>query len=260
VTNPINELGAFLFVLKARNETLFYFGLVNLVVASGLFIVSRLIDIEYSGTHALYKPIKFALSTTAYSWAMAWFCYYLNSKFNLNVFNWGVIIFLGFEVLYIAIQAFRKMPSHYNVSTPFYGAMFTLMALAATVVTLWTAYIGILFFIQDFKELPSNYLWGVRLGIFIFVIFSFEGFLMGSRMSHTVGASDGTPGVPFLNWSKNFGDLRIAHFFGMHALQVIPFLSFYILRSTWSVLAVSFIYFLLAVSILVMSLKGRSLV
>ena len=191
---------------------------------------------------------------------MAWFCYYLNSKFNLNAFNWGVIVLLGFEVLYIAIQAFRKMPSHYNVSTPFYSAMFIVMAIAATIVTLWTAYIGILFFIQDFKELSTHYLWGIRLGIFIFVIFSFQGFLMGSRMSHTVGANDGTPGIPFLNWSKNFGDLRIVHFFGMHALQMIPFLSFYILKSVWSVLAVSFIYFCLAVIILAVSLVGKSLI
>jgi len=260
VTNLYNDLGDFFLVLKTRNETLFYFGLLNLIFAAGLFLVSRFLELEYLGTHALYKPIKFALSTTAYTWAMAWFCYYLNSNFHLNAFNWGVISLLGFEVFYIALQAFRKLPSHYNTSTPFYSAMFTLMALAASIVTLWTAYIGILFFIQEFKDLPRNYLWGIRLGIFIFVIFSFEGFLMGSRMSHTVGASDGTPGVPFLNWSKNFGDLRIVHFFGMHALQVIPFLSFYILKTVGSVLALSFVYLCLAVLILTFSLMGRSLV
>lgn len=260
MTNFINDLSGFFFVLKNRNETLFYFGLLNLVFALALLVFSRFIDIEYAGTHALYKPVKFALSTTAYSWAMAWFCYYLNSNFNLGAFNWGVIVLLGFEVFYITIQAFRQMPSHYNISTPFYGAMYSAMAVAATIVTLWTAYIGILFFIQDFKELPTHYLWGIRLGIFIFVIFSFEGFLMGSRMTHTVGASDGTPGIPFLNWSKSAGDLRIVHFFGMHALQVIPFLSFYILKSAWSVMAMSFIYFCLAVFILAVSLMGRSLV
>lgn len=260
MTNLISDLGEFFLILKTRNEALFYFGLLNLVVAVGLFIVSRIIDLEYLGTHALYKPTKFALSTTAYAWAMAWFCFYLDSKFNLTAFNWGVIVLLGFEVFYITIQAFRRMPSHYNVSTPFYSALFVMMAVAATIITLWTAYIGFLFFIQDFKDLPNHYLWGIRLGIFIFVIFSFEGFLMGSRMSHTVGAPDGTPGLPFLNWSKNFGDLRIVHFFGMHALQVIPFLSFYVLKSVWSVLAVSFAYLSLAVLILVVSLMGKSLV
>ena len=53
VTNLINDLGEFSFVLKSRNENLFYFGLLNLAVAAGLFLVSRFIEIEYLGTHAL---------------------------------------------------------------------------------------------------------------------------------------------------------------------------------------------------------------
>ena len=55
------------------------------------------------------------------------------------------------------------------------------MGLAATIVTLYTAYIGLLFFTQTFPDLPNYYIWAIRFGILIFVVFSFEGALMGSQ-------------------------------------------------------------------------------
>ena len=152
---------------------------------------------------------------------MAWYCYYL-PNFNIQLFNWSVIILLGFEIVYIAFQASKGQQSHYNMSTPLYATLFSLMAFAATAVTLYTAYVGILFFKNDFPELPDYYLWAIRLSIVLFVIFSFEGFAMGSRLSHSVGAINDNSNLFIVGWSKTVGDLRVAHFIGMHALQVLP--------------------------------------
>lgn len=84
------------------------------------------------------------------------------------VFNWVVIMLLGFEIVYIAIQANRGQLSHFNVSTPFYNLMYALMGLAALVVTFATAYLGVLFFTQNFPELPEYYVLAIRMADKVF--------------------------------------------------------------------------------------------
>lgn len=244
--------------LKTRNEALFYFGLACLVFSIICIVLTRLTSTQVYNINAWYKPFKFAFSTFLFAWAMAWYCYYLPS-FNIQLFNWSVIILLGFEIIYIAFQASKGQLSHYNLSTPVYAALYSMMAIAATLVTIYTAYIGFLFFKNDFPFLPNYYLWAIRLGILIFVAFSLEGFVMGSKLTHTIGGEDGGEGIPLLNWSTKFGDPRIAHFIGMHALQVLPILSFYLLKNTKATIAIAAVYFLLAVFTLVQALQGKPL-
>ena len=192
-----------------------------------------------------------------FAWPMAWYCYYLTS-FNISLFNWSVIILLGFEIAYIAFQAGKGQLSHLNISTPVYSLLYSLMAIAASTVTIYTAYVGVLFFTNTFPDLPTYYVWSIRLGIIIFVVFAFEGFVMGSKLSHTVGGPDGEKGIPLLNWSTKYGDPRIAHFIGMHALQVLPFISFYILKNNIATFSLSILYGLLATYTLVQALNGKS--
>lgn len=242
--------------LKSRGELLYYFGWICLALSILFLVLVQIAPNQVAGVNAWYKPFKFALSTFFYSWAMAWYVDEL-PQFNITLFAWAVIVLLGFEIIYIAIQAGRGQLSHFNLSTPFYAAMYSLMAFAATAVTLYTAYVAVLFFQQPLPHLPNYYVWGIRLALVIFVIFSFEGFVMGSRLTHTIGGPDGGPGLPLLNWSTKYGDPRIAHFIGMHALQVIPLLSFYVFKSTKATVVVAVLYLLLAIFALAQALKGR---
>ncbi len=243
--------------LKFRNETLFTFGLACFIASIVFLGLSKLTNTQVMGVSAWFKPFKFAASTMFYAWSMAWYCHYLQNV-NITLFNWSVIILLGFEIFYIALQAGRGQLSHYNVSSPMYAALYSMMALAASAVTLYTAYIGLLFFAHDFPDLPTSYIWSIRLGIVIFVIFSFEGFVMGSRMTHTIGGADGGNGIPILNWSTKFGDPRVAHFIGMHALQVLPILSYYLLKEMKLTIGLGALYAALAVLTLLQALQGKS--
>ena len=249
----------FLETLKFRNEALFYFGLANLVLAFIFLILSQTTTTQVLGINAWIKPFKFAFSTVLYTFAMAWYCFYLKD-FNIKMFSWAVILLLGFEVGYIIFQAARGQLSHFNISTPVYAALYSGMAIAITILTLYSAYIGVLFFKNDFPELPIYYVWSIRLGILIFVIFAFEGFVMGSRLTHTIGGAIGGQGLPLVNWSTKFGDPRIAHFIGMHALQVLPMLAFYVLKDIKMTVLVSVLYGLLAVFTLVQALQGKPLI
>ena len=83
---------------------------------------------------------------------------------------------------------------------------------------------------------------------------------MAGRLGHTVGASDGQEGYFLLGWAKSYGDLRIFHFLGLHALQVLSLAGWYLFKNeTWKMLIFGIVYFLMSSGILWISLQGKSL-
>ena len=196
------------------------------------------------GVNAYLKPAKFFVSTAVVCWTMAWILPLLNRPRTATVYAWMVVAVMTFELGAVVVQAARGKLSHFNISSVTDATLFAAMGMAITVFTLWTAYIGILFFTRKITTVPASYLWGIRLGILLFVLFAFEGFLMAGHLGHTVGATDGGAGLPVTNWSTRYGDLRIAHFFGMHALQLLPLFGYYLARRPRQVIVVAAFYFL----------------
>ncbi|QNA46638.1 hypothetical protein [Lacibacter sediminis] len=251
----------FLTELKRRNQTLYFFSLICLVGAVVCIAMIIFSDTVVLGINAWYKPMKFFLSTVIFSCTMGWFMHYLNRPLHTKFYSRTLIITLAFELVYITLRASQGQLSHFNISSAFNGLMFSLMGIAISIITLWTAYVAFLFWKESFPQLPPAYLWGIRFGLVLFVVFAFSGGMMAARLSHTVGsAMETTQGLPVLNWSRESGDLRIAHFFGMHALQLLPLLGFFVTRTKQQIIILSLIYAAAVSALLLQALNALPLV
>ncbi len=167
-----------------------------------------------------------------------------------------------FEQSAITLQAIRGEQSHFNTSDTFGIVLFTLMGVFILAVTLWTAYITYVFIKQKEYKLNSDIVLGLKIGLVVFVLFSLFGGYISSLNGHTIGSVDCGEGLWILNWSTNYGDLRVAHFFGIHSLQIIPVFAIIIskftqgLRAIVSIRLLSLIHLLFVLITLYQGLLG----
>lgn len=210
-----------------------FFALDILLSLAGLLLDPTLI----SGAPAWLKPLKFALSTFLFCPALAWMLHRL-PRFPRLITLLGRItaLCLILEILLIDLQAARHTTSHFNYSTPLNSLIFATMGVGIACVSLITLVFLVLSFLQTIPSRPQ--LWAIRLSLLLALAGMAVGPLMtlptpdqlaayptSHRMTHigahTVGAPDGGPGLPLTRWSANHGDLRIAHFVGLHAMQLL---------------------------------------
>lgn len=234
--------------LANRNPILFWLGNLSFM-GFILLLILFFVDTRTIGNINVWvKPIKFTTTLWIYSWTLAWILEELASRKLAKLASIGIFVFMFLEVSLIIFQASRGVASHFNISTPFDGIIFSLMGILILMNTLILIYITVKFF--NLKN-TNPYVWGIRFGLIILILASAEGGYMASKLSHSINASNEGMRLPFLGWSKQGGDLRIAHFLGIHALQFLPLLGWQIekLKFKNSVLMISLIAFLYAIMV-----------
>ena len=210
------------------------FGMIALAAIAlvGLVVDPRTI----TGMPLWAKPLKFSMSVLIYSVTLSWLLGQLPRGRRLAWWAGTVAaVFLAVEMIVIYGAAVADTTSHFNVSTPFSAALWSTMAVSIVIVWGATVLVAVLLFRADLGDRARSF--AIRSGLIIAVIGMGLAFLMtsptavqlanfqGIAGAHTVGLADGGPGLALLGWSTVAGDLRIPHFVGMHAMQVIPILA-----------------------------------
>jgi hypothetical protein len=219
--------------IHRRDRLLSWTGWVHVALALVFLLAFAMDGRRVLGINPWVKPFKFATSITIYVWTIALLLGEVRDRAP-RAARWisrGISVSMLVEITCIAGQSFRGVASHFNHATTWDDAVFSLMGTMILLNTLLAIVLLRLFF-----RLPSGpprpLLWGIRLGLILFLAGSALGGLMVAHDGHTVGASDGGPGLPLVNWSTRAGDLRPAHALALHALQALPLFGWLVARRT----------------------------
>ncbi|GAA1722938.1 hypothetical protein [Nonomuraea bangladeshensis] len=213
------------------------------VSAVGLVVDGRTV----MGEGVWLKPFKFAASFSLYALTLAWMISQVK-RWRRTLWWLGTVtvaLFVLPEISAITFQAVRGVRSHFNFATTLDKSVFTVMGGAAYLGWALTLALGIFLVMQ--RRVNRAMAWAIPLGVAISLAGMSVGYLMtaptpeqaqalagGAKLitigAHTVGALDGGPGMPLLGWATGGGDLRVAHFVGLHALQALPLIALWVRR------------------------------
>lgn len=236
--------GRFFAELLQRQRTLGQYGIALLIIALPLLVLQLFDPRQLHGVSVWVKPVKFLFSVGVFSITAAWFFGYIRPErrraLSMRLTVWVLIAMGSFELIWISWQAGHGLDSHFNTSTAFFTIMYILMGVSAVFLVGTTLPLAWEIGRRPVAGLRPDFIAAVVIGLLMtFVLGGALGGYMSSQAGHSVGAEGGH--VPVFGWNRSGGDLRIAHFMGIHAEQVIPILMALVAplasRPRWLVLA-----------------------
>jgi len=211
-----------------------------MVVMAGACAVGVVVDPQVLvGAPIWLKPFKFAVSIAVYSVSWAWLLSRMGSanRRRAGLLATGLVALFVLEYVIIVGQVLRGQLSHFNETTPLNASLFGVMGTSIVVIWVGTLVLSVMLLSERVGDRATTR--AVQLGSLLSVLGAGLGALMvgptasqraamadgtfdGVMGAHSVGAADGGPVMPITGWNLDVGDLRVPHFFGLHALQALP--------------------------------------
>jgi len=183
-----------------------------------------------NGVPVWAKPAKFAASFVAWFWTLAWAWGVLSPEARrgraARVVLWSTLLAASYEQGWIAWRAALGLRSHF-AQDPLGQVMYQLMGFGAVVLVAMAALLGLLVLARGDRAQPRPWRLAVGLGLVLGgVLGGISGGTISAFETPRIGgtASDAANFAPFF-WSRDGGDLRAAHFLGVHAMQALPALA-----------------------------------
>ena len=196
--------------------------LAGFVLCAGLATVDPRL---FNGISVWVKPAKFFLSLGLHMLTLGFGLMLLpqaaRETLSVSIAAATMAAMAILEMVYIVFRAARGEASHFNASSELASLLYTAMGLGAALMMVVTAFIGV----QILRRGPRTLLGRATGGglVLAAVLTMVVGFTLGGMGSHWIGGdqTDAT-GLPVFGWSTTGGDLRVAHFLGLHVMQALP--------------------------------------
>ena len=231
----------FLNWLDDDHVTRLYVSLGLLMIASCIvFLPAMILDPRTLDNSPVWiKPQKFNLSLAVHALTLAVLVQLvprnIRNGWALMIFSYLTALAVVFEYVYITIQAGRARRSHFNFETQLEALLYAAMGIGAVLLVLVALVLAIQIWRKGDRSRKGLWLGsivGLSLGFAITLLFA-------SYMSSTsryVGAplEGGGAVIPLFGWSREYGDLRPAHFVSLHLMQTVPLAGWLADRKLWN--------------------------
>ncbi|MBG1232481.1 hypothetical protein [Aestuariivirga litoralis] len=190
----------------------------GLVICLGLMLVDQR---QIIGVSVWDKPAKFFLSLIVQFATVSFALSLMPEKVRPRRAAIAMSIAAFGELAYITLRAAQGEASHFNTSSLFANIAYALMGLGAVTISLTALFIGFkLWSLRRESLMHESAALGLTLGM---LIGTAAGIYLSQQQGHWVGGEmSDAHGLGFFGWSTSGGDLRVAHFIGLHTAQVLP--------------------------------------
>ncbi len=199
-----------------------------ILLALGLLPLAAAMALDtrvFQGESPWMKPVKFHFALGLYTITLAFFARFMpDATRHSRRWRWftaAVVFAILGEVTWLSSAAMINTASHFNTTIPVFTAIYGLMGVFAVLLTSASLVMGVSVWRNQATGLDPALHLAIALGLILtFALTVPVAGYLSSNGGHFVGTS--TRALWVMRWSRDAGDLRVAHFLATHALHFIP--------------------------------------